>query len=130
MELPFCACGCGQRVRAKASTYLRNHHNRNRAFVEGQDYAVVDMGYETPCHVWLRCTKNGYAWVTRARRTTTAHIVNYERKVGPVPKGKELDHLCRVKHCIREDHLEPVTRAENNRRAQKVRWDRQLGRAA
>ncbi len=32
---------------------------------------------------------------------------------GPIPEGMELDHLCRVRHCINPDHLEPVTRQEN-----------------
>lgn len=35
---------------------------------------------------------------------------------GPVPKGLELDHLCRVPGCINPDHLEAVTHMENVRR--------------
>jgi hypothetical protein len=30
--------------------------------------------------------------------------------------GLDLDHLCRVRHCVNPAHLEPVTRAENLRR--------------
>jgi len=33
-----------------------------------------------------------------------------------VPQGLELDHLCRVSHCVRPEHLEAVTHAENVRR--------------
>ena len=33
-----------------------------------------------------------------------------------IPSGLELDHLCRVRHCVRPEHLEPVTGLENNRR--------------
>lgn len=30
-----------------------------------------------------------------------------------IPEGLELDHLCRVRHCVNPDHLEPVTKREN-----------------
>lgn len=35
---------------------------------------------------------------------------------GEIPLGLELDHLCRVPNCVNPEHLEPVTRAENQRR--------------
>lgn len=46
-----------------------------------------------------------------------AHRVVFQRLVGTVASGLELDHLCRVRNCVRPDHLEPVTRSENVRRA-------------
>jgi len=52
-----------------------------------------------------------------AKRMTQAHIVSYELANGKVPVGLELDHLCRVHSCVRPDHLEAVTHAENMRRA-------------
>lgn len=45
-----------------------------------------------------------------------AHRWIYERLVGPIPSGLQLDHLCRNGLCVRPDHLEPVTQAENLRR--------------
>jgi len=45
-----------------------------------------------------------------------AHRLVYEALCGPVPKGLELDHLCRNPGCVNPDHLEPVTHAENMRR--------------
>lgn len=42
-----------------------------------------------------------------------AHRYVYELKVGPVPQGLQIDHLCRVRHCVNPDHLEPVTQREN-----------------
>jgi hypothetical protein len=45
-----------------------------------------------------------------------AHRFSYELHVGPIPEGLEIDHLCRNKRCVRWDHLEAVSHAENQRR--------------
>lgn len=45
-----------------------------------------------------------------------AHRLAYERWVGPIPAGLEIDHHCRKPACVNLAHLEPVTRAENMRR--------------
>ncbi len=42
----------------------------------------------------------------------------YERHVGPIPDGLDIDHLCLNTVCCNPTHLEPVTRDENSRRAQ------------
>lgn len=45
-----------------------------------------------------------------------AHRVIYELTKGRVDSSLEMDHLCRVRHCVNPDHLEPVTNRENQRR--------------
>lgn len=42
-----------------------------------------------------------------------AHVVEWEKKHGPVPAGLQLDHLCRNRACINTEHLESVTCKEN-----------------
>lgn len=42
-----------------------------------------------------------------------AHRWAYETLRGPIPDGLHLDHLCRVRNCVRPDHLEPVTNRVN-----------------
>jgi hypothetical protein len=50
-----------------------------------------------------------------------AHRWSYEYHVGPIPEGLDIDHLCRNRACVNPEHLEPVTRAENIRRAAQVK---------
>lgn len=45
------------------------------------------------------------------------HRVAYELFVGEIPHRFTLDHLCRNRHCVNPEHLEPVTAIENS-----VRW--------
>jgi len=49
--------------------------------------------------------------------TGFVHREIYELFVGPIPDGLDIDHLCGNKGCINPEHLEPVTRSENVRRA-------------
>lgn len=71
------------------------------------------------CWLWTGpVTNSGYGTASaEGSRAKGVHRVMYEWFVGPIPKGLELDHLCRVKNCCRPDHLEPVTRLVNVRRA-------------
>lgn len=46
---------------------------------------------------------------------------------GAIPDDSELDHLCKVPACVRPDHLEAVTHAENMRRGDS--WSGRNGRA-
>jgi hypothetical protein len=71
----------------------------------------------TGCWLWTGAlTGSGYARMNHHGKHVTAHRAMYELVVGPVPKGLDLDHLCRMRRCINPAHLEPVTRAENLRR--------------
>ena len=67
------------------------------------------------CWLWTASTtKNGYGrFAVSHERTQVAHRWLWEQTNGPVPEGLELDHVCKVKHCVNPDHLEPVTRSEN-----------------
>lgn len=61
------------------------------------------------------------------RRIFCAHRLAYQLIRGPIPAGMQLDHLCRVRHCVNPTHVEVVTSAENNRRsAASVRRERQV----
>jgi hypothetical protein len=72
----------------------------------------------TPCWIWSRALDGkGYGAVWRDGRIIGAHRYVYEALMRPIPKGLQLDHLCRTPACVNPDHLEPVTQTENIRRS-------------
>jgi hypothetical protein len=87
------------------------------------------------CWLWTGGTdRDGYGRF-QARRPgrwvyVRAHRWAYETRYGPIPGGLTLDHTCHTtdpgcaggpacphRRCVRPDHLEAVTFAENRRRA-------------
>lgn len=72
-----------------------------------------DLG---PCWIWTGGKTLGYGVLGRGKRGSgqvKAHRFSYELHKGPIPEGKEPDHLCRVEACCHPDHLEAVTHREN-----------------
>lgn len=69
------------------------------------------------CWLWTAAVNkpdpNGYGMFWNGERLVTAHRLAYIDAVGSIPDGADLDHLCRVRRCVRPDHLEPVSRSEN-----------------
>ncbi len=55
----------------------------------------------------------GYGLVFAEGKRRVAHRVVYKVLRGDVPKGLDLDHLCRNRRCVNPDHLEIVTHREN-----------------
>lgn len=60
---------------------------------------------------------DGYGALWPDGRLEGAHRASYKLVRGPIPAGLELDHLCVNPPCVNPAHLEPVTHAENVRRA-------------
>ena len=67
----------------------------------------------TPCWPWLG--KPDYLGYGRfwSKICIKAHRFAYELLIGPIPKGLEIDHLCRNRACVNPYHMEPVTHHEN-----------------
>lgn len=69
------------------------------------------------CWLWTGWRNpNGYGriWLGDVgRREAFAHRVAYELLVGAIPEELQLDHLCRVKHCVNPAHLEAVSAQVN-----------------
>lgn len=70
------------------------------------------------CWLWDGpLNRGGYGGTVRAwGKGWLAHRLAYTVMVGPIPKDYQIDHLCRVRHCINPAHLEAVTQEENLRR--------------
>lgn len=81
----------------------------------------VDKAGPDGCWLWTASLDTkGYGKFYDGERIVTAYRWAWTNARGPVPEGLELDHLCRVRRCVNPDHLEPVTHAENRRRARKT----------
>jgi hypothetical protein len=66
------------------------------------------------CWLWTGYVDNGgYGNITIDKKTKLVHRVSYELFKEQIPKGLQIDHLCRVRNCINPDHLEAVTPKEN-----------------
>jgi hypothetical protein len=83
---------------------------------EERFWAKVDASGD--CWIWTGAkTSGGYGQSSYGHGSPAiAHRMAWELLCGPIPEGRQLDHLCRVKLCVNPDHLEPVTPAENMRR--------------
>lgn len=69
-------------------------------------------GYLTP--KGKGSNSHGYGLVRdETGRKIGAHRAVYALLVGPIPAGLEIDHLCRIRHCVNPEHLEAVTKYEN-----------------
>ena len=72
---------------------------------------------EAGCWLWTGAKNDmGYGQMTVEGRTQYVHRILYERCKGAIPKGHEIDHLCRTPPCCNPEHLEAVTHRVNLRR--------------
>jgi len=69
------------------------------------------------CWLWPNPKENGYGETYRNGRTVYAHRAAYVLVKGPIADGHQVDHLCKVRNCVRPDHLEAVSPQENNARS-------------
>lgn len=71
------------------------------------------------CWLWTRSkSPDGYGWASLDNKTWQAHRLVYVLLCGNPPVDLVLDHLCRVRHCVNPQHLEPVTPRQNLERGE------------
>jgi hypothetical protein len=65
------------------------------------------------CWIWSgRLDPDGYGRL-KANGRVMVHQIIYELMHGPIPKGYELHHICRIPACVNPEHLELKTPAEH-----------------
>jgi hypothetical protein len=85
-------------------------------------WAKVNKKGPDECWIWKGFIEpnKGYGRFTDGK-DQLAHRVAYKLLVGPIPKGKQLDHVrtrgCINNSCVNPAHLEPVTNRENCQRS-------------
>ena len=83
------------------------------------DKRSAKMGWitdERGCDIWQGSKANGYGQVSVNGRMQLVHRVRYEREIGPIPPGAELDHfICDngLGGCCNPFHCRPTTHREN-----------------
>lgn len=79
--------------------------------------AKISIDPDTGCWNWLGFVdKAGYGRIRiggRDKPVGYTHRLMYALRVGPIPDGLVVDHLCRNTVCCNPDHLEPVTNRTN-----------------
>jgi hypothetical protein len=110
-------------------TFCNRHLLRNRR--HGSPLAGGDFHGDAKARFWRKVDKTASCWLWTGaldrlgyarfkpvpELMVMVHRFAYEDLVGPIPAELEIDHLCRVRHCVNPGHLEPVTHDENmNRR--------------
>ena len=125
---PCLADDCG--LPAKARGYCQTHYLRvkntgtwMRPTLHDIIWSKFTVNETSGCWEWNGAIGSlGYG----SYSTKLAHRLMYEDVRGPIPEALVLDHLCRVRHCVNPDHLEPVTLSENVRRGAKSRREAKM----
>lgn len=76
------------------------------------------------CWVWTGYARNGYGSVRVPGKNEYLHLLVYRALTGPIPAGWQVDHLCRVRRCLRPKHLEAVMEWVNKSRQNDARGRR------
>lgn len=93
-------------------------------------WKFVLRGY-TPadCWEWTGALRRGYGTFWLNGRNVGAHVVAYEALIGPIPTGREIDHVCHDpadcaggescshRACVNPDHLQVATSRSNTLRS-------------
>lgn len=73
------------------------------------------------CWQWNKSlAHDGYGVISLGLFNNFAHRFSYAVFVDEIPKGRQLDHLCRNRGCVNPEHLEPVTVKENLMRGEGI----------
>jgi hypothetical protein len=91
--------------------------------VEAQAKIHANVRVKDGCWEWTgHVNGSGYPQTSWKCTRFSTHRLSYLAFVGEIPKGMQVDHLCRNRRCVNPSHLEPVTCKENIRRSLPFRY--------
>ncbi len=89
-----------------------------RDYEKVKEHFMKRVKITSTCWIWTGTVKkDGYGMFNMYDHPAdNAHRISYKLFKGDIPKGLQIDHLCRFKACVNPDHLEAVTQKENIKR--------------
>ena len=106
--------GGGKSPRPDSNSYQENEMRKTLKERFDGRYTV---NKKTGCWEWEGArSPEGYSRIGHKGKACYGHRISHEIHIGPIPKGLEIDHLCRVRHCVNPEHLEAVTHSVNAQR--------------
>ena len=88
--------------------------------IRANDFLGVPVQTNTPfwmfgkCLVWkYGLNRDGYGYLTIDGRSELAHRLAYAQAYGPIPEGKQINHLCNRPYCVQPAHLYAGTHQDN-----------------
>lgn len=121
----FCSIfECGKPTRYKS--LCGAHYRRKRLYGDPIITLQPGRGLSPAQKLDLYTSKSDGCWIWQGGgviygkmvingRTMPAHVMAYKLHVGPVPDGYVVRHKCDIPKCVRPDHLEVGTYADNSK---------------
>jgi hypothetical protein len=108
----FCSKQC-------ASAHASERATAKRTPMPGRFWEKAAVGVDDQCWRWKGAAHSeGYGFFWLDGRRQYAHRVAYELTHGPIPRGLQIDHLCRTPACVNPAHLEAISLVENLKRGE------------
>lgn len=127
----LCTGHHAQRSRGKELAPLKQYKPRRNHISDPRQRFESYIHKTETCWLWQGAlTHDGYGVFRANNRRTGAHRFAYEFEHGPIPEGYQVDHTCRVRHCVNPEHLEAVPVGENTHRAWQARGQRSRVKSA
>ena len=93
--------------------------------VDARFWGNVRSNPSTECWEWTGGKSVGYGRFRMNGKRHYVHRLSYEWSIGLIPGHLQIDHLCRVRHCVNPKHMELVSAQENKARGQSAeQWQR------